>query len=155
MKTIIAIILSLGMISVTNYKAVLTEIYEDDQIKISVSYNGTVKEKTMHSYDFNNLDKLILSEEIETEKAIGHFTREFADIDGVYYQFKSYDDTVWWALSEAEIGFKPQIGKTYVLIYSDNDTTAENKDCGCLPEWDCECEVYDDIFFGIFESEEF
>lgn len=153
MKTIIAIILTLGMASATNYNVVLTEIYEDDQIKISVSYDGNVKEKIMHSYDFNNLDELRLSKEIEAEKSVGKFTKGFKDIDGnTYYQFKSNDDSTWWTLTETEIGFKPSAEKEYVLLYSNNGTTAEGKPCDCLPEWECECEVYDDIFFGIFES---
>lgn len=42
--------------------------------------------------------------------------------------------------------------KDYILKYDNNGTTAENKSCECLPEWECECEVYDDIFLGIFES---
>lgn len=66
-----------------------------------------------------------------------------------YYQFRSDDNTVWWALTEAEIGGVPDNETEYTLIYYDNGTTAENKPCDCLPEWECECEVYDDIFIGM------
>ena len=100
---------------------------------------------------------------IATEKrAEGRFTADFehncdscdTDVERKYYQFKSYNNEVWWALTEEEIGFIPSYGKSYVLLYSDNGTTAENKTCGCLPEWECECEVYDDVFLGLFEAEE-
>lgn len=89
-----------------------------------------------------------------TEKTtVGKFTNSFEDIDGkIYYQFKSNDDLVWWALTEKEIGFIPSMEKDYILKYDNNGTTAEEKPCDCLPEWECECEVYDDIFLGIFES---
>lgn len=66
-----------------------------------------------------------------------------------YYQFRSSDDTVWWALTEEQIGGIPDNETEYTLIYYNNGTTAENKPCDCLPEWECECEVYDDIFIGI------
>lgn len=82
----------------------------------------------------------------------GTFTSSFDAVDGImYYQFKSYDDSVWWALTEEQIGKVPTIGKGYVLTYHNNNTTAANKPCDCLPEWDCECEVYDDIFVSIYE----
>lgn len=65
------------------------------------------------------------------------------------YQFKSYDDTVWWVLSVEEIGFIPEANKSYTLVYYDNNTT----ECfDCPAEYDCECEVYDDIFLGIFKG---
>lgn len=160
MKTLIILILSLTMTTTVtpNYKTIVTDIYEDDQIRLLVNYNGHVKEKIMHSYDFNNLDILHLSEEIPTQKAVGkfHSTGEWYkgedySIAETYYQFKSNDDKVWWALTETEIGFVPSAECEYVLLYCDNNTTAENKDCGCLLEWECECEVYDDIFLGLFE----
>lgn len=154
MKTLITIILALTITTTTNYKTILTDIYEDDQIRLLVNYNGQVKEKIMHSYDFNNLDILHLSEEIPTELARGKFSEGHTEPNGkIYYQFKSNDNSVWWALTELEIGFKPSTEKEYVILYSDNGTTAENKNCECLLEWDCECEVYDDIFFAVFEVE--
>jgi hypothetical protein len=148
-----AIILSiiLTVSPMTNYKTLVTKIHEDDQITVLVNYNGRVKENIIHGYDFNIPIKL--SEEIPTEATQGKFSEGFEDVDGnIYYQFKSNDDCVWWALTEAEIGFKPSTEKEYILLYSTNGTTAEEKPCDCLPEWECECEVYDDIFLGIFES---
>lgn len=70
-------------------------------------------------------------------------------IPETYYQFKSNDNTVWWALTSEDLGFIPKMDKEYTLIYYDNDTTAENKNCGCPLEWECECELYDDIYLGI------
>lgn len=69
------------------------------------------------------------------------------------YQFRSNDNAVWWALTEEEIGHVPDNETEYTLIYYDNGTTAENKPCDCIPEWECECEVYDDIFLGIIADE--
>lgn len=67
----------------------------------------------------------------------------------VLYHFKSYDDSVWWLLTEEQIGEIPTEGKTYTLTYDDKGTTAENKTCDCPPEWECECEFYDDDFISI------
>lgn len=66
-----------------------------------------------------------------------------------YHQFRSDDNTVWWALTADEIGLIPDNETEYTIIYYDNGTTAENKPCDCLPEWECECERYDDIFIGV------
>ena len=66
-----------------------------------------------------------------------------------YYQFKSYDDTVWWALTTEEIGFVPEANKEYTLVYYDNDTNAENYVCDIEKDHNCECFVYDDIFLKI------
>ena len=93
---------------------------------------------------------MFISEEIPTEATQGKFSEGFKDLDGIYYQFKSNDNSVWWVLTESEIGFKPSTEKEYILLYCDNETTAENKTCGCL----LECEVYDDVFLGLFEVEE-
>lgn len=85
-----------------------------------------------------------------------HFQGEWKNVSldkqEIYYQFKSNDDSVWWALTVDDMGFIPNFNKEYTLIYYDNGTTAENKGCDCLPEFECECEVYDDIFLGIFEN---
>lgn len=153
MKTITAVLLSLMMAATPNYKTVVTKIHEDDQITIIVSCNGKVKERTIHGYDFNIPVKL--SEEIPTQKTQGKFGCDFEDLNGeTYYQFKSNDNSEWWALTETEIGFKPSTEQEYVLLYCNNGTTKQNKACDCLPEWECECEVYDDVFLGIFNTEE-
>ena len=95
------------------------------------------------------------AENISTETAVGKFTSEFTEPNGKhYYQFKSCDDTVWWCLTEDEIGFIPSMDKKYVLLYCNNGTTKENKPCDCIAEWGCECEVYDDVFMEIYEEEQ-
>ena len=149
-----AIILSLALFlsSATEPKTIVTKIHEDDRITILSSYNGNIEKSIIHGYDFNI--PIRLSEEIPTQKTVGKFTDSFNDVDGkTYYQFKSNDNSVWWTLTETEIGLKPSTEKEYMLLYCDNGTTAANKKCECLPEWNCECEVYDDIFIGIFEKE--
>lgn len=75
--------------------------------------------------------------------------RDCQGVEDTYYQFKSDDDTVWWVLTEAEIGRIPNAEDKYTLYYMDNGTTKETLVCDCLPEWDCECYLYDDIFFYI------
>ena len=93
--------------------------------------------------DFNN--PIAEGNEIPISVAIGNFERHDG---GSFYQFKSYDDTVWWALTPGEIGFTPAANKTYVLTYYNNGTT----DCTeCAEEFECECEVYDDIFLRVEE----
>jgi hypothetical protein len=93
--------------------------------------------------DFNN--PIAEGNKIPVSIAVGNF--EWFDGND-WYQFKSYDDTVWWALTTEDIGFVPEANKTYILLYNDNGTT----DCTeCAEELDCECEVYDDIFLAIKE----
>ena len=66
-----------------------------------------------------------------------------------YYQFESTDGQVIWALTVEEIGFIPLENREYILTYDNNGTTKANKPCDCPPEYECECEVYDDIFLGV------
>lgn len=91
-----------------------------------------------------------------THKAVGKFYTkiEMTDTKGnkdIYYQFRSNDDTVWWALTATEMGFIPETNTEYTLTYNDNGSTKANKPCDCAPEFECECEVYDDIFITIKE----
>lgn len=96
--------------------------------------------------DFNN--PVAEGNKIPVSVAVGRF--EWLDGND-WYQFKSYDDAVWWALTAEGIGFVPERNKTYVLMYYDNGTT----DCTeCAEEFECECEVYDDIFLAIKEMGE-
>lgn len=91
-----------------------------------------------------------------------------------FYQFRSDDGKVRWSLTEEEIGFIPDTlqelierdifcaGKSisslseivwdeYILVYDNCGTTSENKLCDCLPEYECECEVYDDEFITLIK----
>ncbi len=83
-----------------------------------------------------------------------HHTMELKDNNGIedtYYQFRSNDNTVWWLLTETDIGFVPDYNTEYTLTYDNSGTTKANKPCECGPEFDCECEVYDDVFLSIRE----
>lgn len=66
-----------------------------------------------------------------------------------YYLFKANDDSVWWSLTEQQMGFVPSENEEYILTYDNSGTTKANKPCDCAPELECECEVYDDIFLSI------
>lgn len=68
-----------------------------------------------------------------------------------HYHFKSNDNEVWWLLTESEIGFVPNENTEYMLTYDNKGTTKANKPCDCAPEFECECEVYDDEFVSIRE----
>lgn len=83
-----------------------------------------------------------------TGKFYGNY--EATDTNGnanTYYQFKSNDNEVWWALTAEEIGFTPNKNTEYTLAYDNNGTTKANKPCDC-----CECEVYDDVFLYVRET---
>lgn len=63
-------------------------------------------------------------------------------------QFKSYDNNVWWYLSYEKLGFIPQKGETYTVIYDNNNTEQDNY---CTHEVDeCDnCWREDDKFITI------
>lgn len=65
-----------------------------------------------------------------------------------YYQFRSYDDEVWWLLTEQEIGHIPNGTDEYRLTFSNSGTFS----CDCKAEYDCECYLYDDVFLCIKKS---
>lgn len=76
----------------------------------------------------------------------------FVNLEGKqYYRFKSYDNEVWWCFEMDELDFVPKADITYALTYDNKGTTKENKPCDCAPEYECECEVYDDEFVCIEE----
>lgn len=85
-----------------------------------------------------------------TSVAVGTFTGEFVDSEGLtYHLFKSYDNETWWSFTAEELGFIPEEGKEYTLYYDNNGTTKENFVCEFPGEHDCECYVYDDEFIAI------
>ena len=94
-------------------------------------------------------------EDLEVDTAIGTFDDDtvlMIDLDGKedwYYQFRSYDNEVWWCLTEDEIGFIPDSDKEYMIAYYQNETTKYNHEC--REEDECECYCYDDIFLGVYE----
>lgn len=78
---------------------------------------------------------------------------ELFDIYGnadIHYLFKSDDNETWCNLTESEIGFIPNTTDKYILTYDNGGTPEQDLSiCGCLPEWECECHVYDDEFISI------
>lgn len=114
---------------------------ENNSAHIIVSEYNEISTIDIPLNDFNH--NLFVNSQFEVSSTIGTF--EWYDGND-WYQFKSYDDKVWWLLSIKDIGFMPEENKTYKLIYYNNQTT----DCfDCEPKYDCECEVYDDIFLAI------
>ena len=80
---------------------------------------------------------------------------EATDINGntdTYYEFRSDDGSVWWDLTEYQMGFIPKENTEYIFTYDNNGTTKANKPCDCAPKLECECEVYDDEFVCIRET---
>ena len=74
------------------------------------------------------------------------------DINGntdTYYSFRSNDGSVWWDLAEYQMGFVPNANTEYILTYNNKGTTKVNKPCDCDPKFECECDVYDDVFVAI------
>lgn len=131
LKTILAMLMALNVTTAT------VDRIENDYAVLEVG-NQMVDVPTE---DFNH--SIAEGNKVPVSKAVGKF--EWFDGND-WYQFKSYDNTVWWALSTEDIGFTPEANKTYILSYYDNGTT----DCTECPEkFDCECEVYDDIFLAV------
>ena len=95
---------------------------------------------------------------VKTFKMVeGKFYQSFvaadaADKKDTYYQFRSNDNEVFWALTVSDIGEIPSLTDEYILIYSDLGTTEKNKPCDCSPELDCECEVYDYVLVRVFKN---
>ena len=131
------------IIAIVNMVAPIATVTKIDNniANIEVWDNNVVTSIDVSLEDFNH--NLFEGNQFEVSSTIGTF--EWSD-EKDWYQFKSYDDKVWWLLSIKDIGFIPEENKTYKLIYYNNQTT----DCfECHPKYECECEVYDDIFLTI------
>ena len=117
---------------------------EENYAVAEVCHNKEIKHIDIPTEDFNN--PIAEGNKIPTSVAVG----KFEWLDGSdWYQFKSNDNTVWWALTTEDIGFTPEANKEYTLVYYNNDTT----EClECAEELECECEVYDDIFLAVFKG---
>ena len=140
MKKSIVIIISTLMLSSTT--ATIDGI-ENGIASIEVCHREELKMAYVPTEDF----LVPLSEGIKM--SICSTEGKFTWAEGNHYQFKSDDNTVWWALTSEELGFVPEENKRYTLVYHNNDTT----DCTeCPKEFECECEVYDDVFLAMFEG---
>ena len=161
-KMLIAAISAITIMNVgvqaTEPSAKVSKIGDGDFVTIEISDKGNRFWKNTHVFDINDEDGVIhIGEEIPISKIRGKFytsldvLNEYGDKERLY-QFRSEDNSVFWLLSRTEICHIPNNSDEYVLYFSDNGTNADDKICDCLPEWECECEVYDDIFLGICKT---
>lgn len=81
---------------------------------------------------------LLLSNIKTSEGAITHLGKETA-------LFESYDGEVIWLIGYDEIGFVPELGETYTIVYNTNGTEEEV----CEHKEGEECLLTDDIFMGL------
>ena len=136
MKTLIGLLLTATLFT-TNPVAVQGGAYvdriEDNNIVVIDVECGEMKEVPIS--DFNH--KVKEGDHINSKTVVGSITNTFEDLDGnIYYQFKPYDNEVWWCITVDEIGFVPEEGKEYIICYYDNGTAEE----------------YDDILLALWES---
>ena len=127
---------------------VIVDRIEGDYAVVEFSKGETIKMQDILVEDING--KVSEGMEIPVIAIEGKFygdtiCKDHKGIEDIYYQFRSDDDTVWWILTAAEIGHIPNTEDKYILYYTNNGTRA----CDCPPELECECYLYDDIFFHI------
>lgn len=163
MKTLVTLYTVITLLGASNIPADIkvsgeNQVIPNEVIVDRIEGNYAVCEIELGRTTDIPLDKLNIDIEegsiIDTKTVAGYISGTMTDLNSgnTLYQFKSYDDTVWWCLTEKEIGFTPIIDSEYILCYYDNGTTKINKPCDCLEVYDCECEVYDDIFIALWES---
>lgn len=136
--------------------SVIVDRIEENYAVVEVVQNGNIKMIDLPVEDFNI--PVTEGTKIAFTEITGKFytTLDACNLEGreeTLYQFKSNDNSVWWLLTAEEIGSIPSFEKEYNLIFYDNGTTAANKTCDCPEEWECECELYDDMFLSIAEVE--
>lgn len=150
MKNLLIILIMLtqvGCNSATKNMVTVDRVEDNNIAVVEVVHNGITKMIDIPQEDFNTPKSE--GEKIDFSVVPGAFGDGFYNEydNKIYYQFKSLDNQVWWCLTADEIGFTPIAGKTYNLMYYNNNTI----DCfECDAKYDCECEVYDDIFLGVF-----
>lgn len=154
MSKFVLIIIGLVLSNATETPLYVDRV-EDGVAVIEVNHREELKYPEIPAEDFNY--PISEGNQIFADKISGKFHGDleltnWKGIEEICYQFKSYDDSVWWLLTAEELGFVPKENTTYTLVYYDNGTEEGNKPCDCLPEYECECHLYDDIFLGIFEE---
>lgn len=157
MTKLIAIILGFVVVipspnESVNTARVFVDRIEGDLAVVEFSKDNTIKMLDIPVEDING--DVLEGMEIPVVEVEGKFygdmiCKDYQGIEDVYYQFRSDDDSVWWLLTATEIGHIPNTEDKYILYYTDNGTVKDTPVCDCLPEWDCECYLYDDIFFYI------
>ena len=164
MKTLIMIILS-GLIAAApaavmaedSAYATVDRVEEDKWAVLEICLNDeylTMVDVQQEDFNAPKREGEQFKLSVTRGKFYASFTaNDYRDQEEKLYQFRSDDNEVWCALTAEEIGHIPDDETEYMMIYYDNGTKAENKPCDCLEEWDCECEVYDDIFIEIIAVE--
>lgn len=154
MRELVALLLSLGL-WVTPLPKVTSEVdrTEDNDMAVTLVYvNEDVYQFDIPQEYYN--ERKADGEDLNIDYAIGTFygNMNLTDSTGkqdYYFQFKSYDNEVWWVLTEEEIGFIPDRGADYMLVFYQNETTKETHECP--EEYECDCYCYDDIYLGVYE----
>lgn len=144
-----------ALINVDTARVIVDRI-EGDYAVVEFSKGGTIEMMDILAEDING--EVSEGVEIPVIAIEGKFygdmiCEDYQGVEDTYYQFKSDDGTEWWILTETEIGHIPNTNDKYTLYYTDNGTVKGTQMCDCLPEWDCECYLYDDIFFYIERQE--
>lgn len=158
---------------IKNVQAIVDRIEDNNIAVVELSYNDEIKLIDISQEDFVNPKRE--GEKINISTIKGRFYTRFKDSDRygntqTFYEFRSNDDSIRWILSTEEIAgidndnskcsFEelerveniPDYESEYTLIYYDNGTDKNNKPCDCPKEWQCECEVYDDIFLAVVKN---
>ena len=160
LKSVLVGILSAGLFFNPPVPKITAEVdrTEDGDYAVTLVYVDRGYREDYYQFDIPQEDyneRKADGEDLEVDVAVGTFSTndfEMTSSDGVkaqYYQFKSYDNEVWWCLTEEDMGFIPKEGKEYVLAYYQNGTTKDNHECP--EEYDCDCYCYDDIFLGVYD----
>lgn len=162
-----------GKTDIKSVQAIVDRIEDNNIAVVELSYNDEIKLIDVAQEDFVNPKRE--GEKIDISAIKGRFYTRFNDNDGhgntqTFYEFRSNDDSVRWILSTEELAgidkdnskcsFEelerveniPDYESEYTLIYYDNGTNKLNKPCDCPEEWECECEVYDDIFLAVVKN---
>lgn len=136
-----------------NPSVTVDRIEDNNYVVLETVFNGNIYISDVKQEDFNIPKRE--GEHIPVEAVDGEFyggSFRVMRSDGkfeTWYQFKSYDNSVWWALTEEEIGHIPEENSTYTLIYYDNGTNQENHTCP--EEYECDCYCYDDILVSVIK----
>lgn len=147
---------NIAMTSVPTIKAEVKDIKDNviiTTISVEKDNNTNLYHFEINKFDFNS--PKTIGEKLKINTTLGYFMPESflaEDKDGKVvelYQFKSFDNEIWWSLTKVELGFVPNSSKKYTLVYYQNDTTKDNHTCN--PKYDCECYLYDDLFLGCYE----
>ena len=160
LKSILVGILSAGLFFNPPVPKITAEVdrTEDGDSAVTLVYVDRGYREDYYQFDIPQEDyneRKADGEDLEVDVAVGTFSTndfEITSPGGVkekYYQFKSYDNEVWWCLTEKDMGFIPEAGKPYVLAFYQNGTTKDNHECP--EEYDCDCYCYDDIFLGVYD----